>query len=302
MDTQIPNKQIRSKSFVSRVFMTVGLTLLFTAIFLVYLYAILRIGDNWRHYIPGPGSWIDHNKLDEFYLSIKYNYTFRVIFILIIIGVFLASFFSMLLHNSIIKRKDKENLTHIVIIHDDILHVNSEKDELGNLVYNPEKFVPKTGFYSLEDLYRRKGVFKIILKIANVGALLSILSILWVFFRISPFAFSSVYYANYLSTDEAYFIINASVTFLLVYFLLRCPDFIKSLAATGFKRIYIKKIHLHETFIGMLLTIGGILLVLNAEGIWNYLDKVTGLFLLLLGVFMIGRDWKDFVMGKFLRD
>jgi len=293
----------KPKNFASRLFMIIGLSLLFVAIILVYVFAGLRIINNWVDgYSSGPGDWIDHNKIDDFLYSIGYDEVFRTIFILIIVGVFLLSLFSMLIHNKFVKRKDTNDSTQILIIHDDIIHVTPEKNSEGKDVYHPEKFVPADGYYTMDELYRRKGAWRIILKIMNYLVILAILSILWVFYRISDFAFEAIYYPNYLGTDEAYIIITSSLTFLLVYYLLRCPDFVKSLAATGFKRIYVRKVRLHETFIGILLTIGGILMVIHGDGYWAINERAMGLFLLLLGVFMIGRDWKDFVMGKFIRD
>ncbi len=292
----------KPKNFLSRFFIILGLTFLFVAIALVYVYSGLRIVSNWTDYSLGPGNWLNHERIEDYYNRIGYDEIFRTIFILIIVGFFILSLVSMLIHNRFVKNKDSKDKTRIVVIHDDIIHVVPEEDAEGNDVYYPEKFVKKDGYYTMDELYRRKGFFRILLMVANILAILAILAILFVFYRGSNWAFSALYYDNYLSTDESYILITASLTFLLVYFLLRCPDFVKSLAATGFKRIYVRKAHLHETFIGILLTIGGILMVLFADGTWSYLDKATGLFLLLLGVFMIGRDWKDFVMGKFLRD
>jgi len=293
----------KTNNFISKTLMILGLSLLFLAILLVYGYSGLHLVFNWvDEGSPGPSHLLNHTRIIDFFNRIDYDYIFRATFIMIIVGVFLLSLFCMLIHNTFVKNYDKQNSTEIVIIHDDIIHVEMEKGSDGTPIYHPDKFIPKGGFYTMEDLYRRKGGFRIVLKIANYLALLAILSIIWVFYRGSEFAFESVFYPYYLGTDEAHIIIDFSLTFLLVYFLFRCPDFIKSLAATGFKRIYIRKSHLHETFIGLLLTFGGILLVMNGSGTWAYLDRATGLFLLLLGVFMIGRDWKDFVMGKFLRD
>lgn len=296
----------KPRYFPSRLFIIIGVTLVFIAIWLVYVYAGLRIVNNWvEEASPGPGDWFDHYKIYEFYDNLGqngYDEIYRTKFILIIVGVFMLSLISMLIHNSFVKKKDKKDSTRIVVIHDDIIHVNPEKDENGQDIYHPEEFVPKDGYYTMDELYTRKGAWRIILKVLNYLVIVAILSIIWVFFRGSDLAPEAVYYNGYLGTDEAYIIIDSSLTFLLVYYLLRCPDFVKSLAATGFKRIYVRKAHLHETFIGILLTIGGILLVMNGNGAWAYLDRATGLFLVLLGVFMIGRDWKDFVMGKFLRD
>jgi hypothetical protein len=296
------SKTSKSKSLASQMFLIIGLTLLFCAILLVYLYSGLRIVNNWVEYSSGPGNWFEQDKIEDFLLSIGYDEVFRTIFILIIVGVFLLSLFSMLIHNKFVKRNDTNNSTQILVIHDDIIHVTPEKNAEGDYEYHPEKFVPQSGYYTMDELFHRNGSWRIILIILNFLAILAIMSIIWVYYRVSDFAFEAVHYPGYLSTDEAYIIITSSLTFLLIYYLIRCPDFVKSLAATGFKRIYVRKVHLHETFIGILLTIGGILLVIHGEGDWAILDRVTGLFLLILGVFMIGRDWKDFVKGKFLRD
>jgi flagellar basal body-associated protein FliL len=281
-----------------------GLTLFFFAIILVYIYAGLRMINNWIEFSPGPGNWLDQDRIFIFFVKIGYDENFRTIFILIIVGVFLLSLFSMLIHNKFVKKKDAQDSTKIVVIHDDIIHVNPDKDENGNEVYHPEAFVKKDGYYTMEELYTRKGIWKIIIIIANYLTIAAILGILWTFYRTSAIAFEAVYDPSYLSTDEAYILITSCVTYLLIYYLIRCPDFVKSLAATGFKRIYVRKAHLHETFIGILLTIGGILFVLHGagEGALGFLERATGLFILILGVYMIGRDWKDFVMGKFLRD
>ncbi len=292
----------KPKLFVSRFFMVLGLILLFCAIFLVYVYSALRIVDNWVSYSSGPGNWLDHSKISIFFYDIGYDEIFRMIFILIIVGIFMLALVSMLIHNKFVKKKDAQDTTRIVVIHDDIIHVTPEKDADGNDIYYPEKFVQADGYYTMNELYKRKGAFRVILKISNYLVVLAILAIMWTFYRTADFAFDAVYDSSYLSTDEAYIIISSSTTFLLIYFLLRCPDFVKSLAATGFKRIYVRKLHLHETFLGILLTIGGILMVMNGENPWGFLDRAVGLCLILLGVFMIGRDWKDFVMGKFLRD
>ncbi|MHA1109634.1 MAG: hypothetical protein ACTSRE_00920 [Promethearchaeota archaeon] len=296
------SKTSKPKSFKSRLFMVTGLLLLFFAILLVYIYSGLRMVYNWTEYDSGPGDWLDHLKIKSFFYDIEYDEIFRMIFILIIVGVFMLSLVSMLIHNKFVKNKDVTDTNRIIIIHDDIIQVKPDKDAEGNEIYHPEKFVPQDGFYTMKKLYQRKGAWRIILKISNYFVILAILAIIWTFYRTTEFAFDAVYDSTYLSTDEALIIISSSVTFLLVYFLLRCPDFVKSLAATGFKRIYVRKIHLHETFLGILLTIGGILFVMNGINPWDFLDRSVGLCFILLGVFMIGRDWKDFVMGKFLRD
>lgn len=296
------SKAAKPKSFKSRLFMVMGLIFLFVAIFLVYVYSGLRMVNNWLIFDSGPGEWLDQLKIQDFYNDIGYDEVFRTFFILIIVGIFMLSLVSMLIHNKFVKNKDSKDTNRIVIIHDDIIQVKPDKDDEGNEVYQPEKFVSPDGYYTMKKLYKRKGAWRIILKISNYLVILAILAIVWTFYRVSNLAFDAIYDPTYLSTDEAYIIISSSVTFLLVYYLLRCPDFVKSLAATGFKRIYVKKLHLHETFLGILLTIGGMLMVLNGEGDWGYLDRAVGLCFVLLGVFMIGRDWKDFVMGKFLRD
>jgi len=125
---------------------------------------------------------------------------------------------------------------------------------------------------------------------------------MFIFIRNSVQFLDGFYYHGYLYTDEAQIIIDISMFILLLYFLLRCPDFVKSLAATGFKRINLTKYHIHESFIGILLSIGGIMLVMNGSGGGSYFERATGIIILLLGVFMLGRDWKDFTQGKFLRD
>ncbi|MHA1729934.1 MAG: hypothetical protein ACTSWY_14580, partial [Promethearchaeota archaeon] len=127
------------------------------------------------------------------------------------------------------------------------------------------------------------------------------------FFAIGGVIYSFVRYEGYLYTDEAHLIMNICLLFLYLYFLLRCPDFLKSLADTAFKRISLGgkrfQFRIHETFLGILLVFGGVLLIINSYGgDTAYFEGISGLFPLTLGTFIIGRDWKDFAQGKFLRD
>ena len=134
---------------------------------------------------------------------------------------------------------------------------------------------------------------------------IAILVILMSFLRSLTFMPKFLYYEDYLYTDEARLFVNFSMVFLLLYFLLRCPDFSKALASTGFKRVYFGRFRMHETFLGILFVIGGIILIINGDvaisQTW-YFERMAGLLPLLLGVFLIGRDWKDFAQGKFLSD
>jgi hypothetical protein len=271
------SKSLKPKSFVSRLFRILGLFFLFTAILLVYIYAGFSMVYFWIvGPSPGPGEWFDHVKIELFFNS--FDELFRMKCLLIIIGVFMLSLFFMLIHNKFVKKKDVEDANETVIIHDDIIQVKPEVDEYGNKKYKSEDFISKKGFYTMEELFKRKGTFRVILKIMNYFVILAILAIVWTFYRTSSLAFDAVFEPYYLATDEAYLIITSSVIFLLIYYLLRCPDFVKSLAATGFKRVYIRKLHLHETFLGILLTIGGLLLVIFSVDGLGFLDRSVGLF------------------------
>jgi hypothetical protein len=60
---------------------------------------------------------------------------------------------------------------------------------------------------------------------------------------------------------------------------------------------------MHETLLGILLVGGGMMLIINgAGGGADHFERLCGLLPMILGVFLIGRDWKDFSRGKFITD
>lgn len=288
---------------VKKVFTLLSLLFLFIGTILVYIFA----GFNFLYIYatvddPGPDHFINRIALQKFFANIDYGRTFRYDFLYIIIAVFLISLFLLLIKNKEIKELDTKARNKTVIIHDDVIQVVPEKIKDNKLDYHPEKFVPEGGYQTIDELFHRKGFFRIFMKVANYLCIPAIGLILWVFFRQSSLAPPSIYYYNLMFTDEGHMMIDLGLIYLMFYFILRCPDFVKGLAATGFKRIYLRRLHIHETFVGLLLALGGLLLILNSDLPGSYFDRMTGITILILGIFMIGRDWKDFVEGKFLSD
>jgi hypothetical protein len=289
----------------TRVYTILSLICLFFGILLIYTFSFLKFLYMWTDLTTtdGPSGLIPREEILQFLSFTGFDSQIvRYNFIYLIICVFVSSLLLLLIKNREIKSSDVKRSNKTVIIHDDVIQVVPEEKSDGSLTYHPEKMVPADGFKTIEDLFKRRGGFRIIMKISNYIALFAIFGMIWVFFRNSSLAPVGIYYGGYIYTDEGLIIIDLSMAILLLYFLLRCPDFVKSLAATGFKRIYMKKIHIHETFIGILLALGGIFLVINGAGPGAFFERMTGIVVLILGVFMMGRDWKDLIEGKFLSD
>ena len=208
----------------------------------------------------------------------------------------LCSLFILLLNNWILIRKDEQSRNEIVVIHDDVFQVVPEYKENGQIDYHPENFIGKDDFTTLENLLKRKGAFGVFLKVSNILCFVAIGLMIFAFLR----------YEGYLYTDESRLIVTSSMLFLNFYFLLRCPDLSKSFAAMAFKRVSLGgegKFRMHETLLGILLVGGGMMLIINGVGGGaDYFERMCGLLPMILGVFLIGRDWKDFSRGKFITD
>lgn len=301
------NRNIKIEKGIINKFLTyLGISMLFVAIFLVYAFSVLKflflaISDD-----EGPSHLFDHDIIDSFLKSIgfidinsnAYNsgMLFRYIFIFWIIGLFLSSLFILLLNNWILLRKDEKSRNEIIVIHDDVFQVVPEYKENGQIDYHPEKFIGKDDFTTLEKLLKRTGTFGFFLKISNILCFVAIGLMIFTFMR----------YDGYLYTDESRLIMTSSMLFLNFYFLLRCPDLSKAFAAMAFKRVNLGgagKFRMHETLLGILLVLGGMMLIINgAGGGADYFERLCGLLPLILGTFLIGRDWKDFSQGKFITD
>ncbi|MHA1819303.1 MAG: hypothetical protein ACTSU2_07935 [Promethearchaeota archaeon] len=172
---------------------------------------------------------------------------------------------------------------------------------------NPEEIkgdnrYKKNAYLNIEDLFKRKKNYMKFLKILNYLSVLSIISIIIVFLRSYDIFPPPFCVPLYLYTDEAHMFIDISMIIVIVNYFFRTPDFVKSFASIGFRRVYLKHFHLHESFIGLLLILGGLFLIMNGVGEGAYFERLTGIFTLFMGAFLIGRDWKDFTQGKFLSD
>jgi len=299
---------IHSKRSQTPIYTILSLSCLFFGIILIYVFSFLKFLYMWTEgsTFDGPSDLFPREEILEFLSLIGFdNQMVRYNFIYLIICVFVASLLLLLIKNREIKGSDMKQSNRTVIIHDDVIQVVPDKNNDGSITFHPEKMVSEGNFKTIEELFTRKGGFRIIMKIANYLGLIAILGMVFVFIRGSSFMsvlLPDFYYGGYLFTDEGLIIIDICMVILLFYFTLRCPDFVKSLAATGFKRIYLKKLHIHETFVGLLLALGGIFLVINGAGPGAFFERMTGIVVLILGVFMLGRDWKDLTEGKFLSD
>lgn len=284
-----------------------SLILLFSAIIAVYIFSILKFLYRWVNEAnPGPLNILNHMEVSRFLEHIGFDSQMgRYVFIFIIIGVFILSLVLLVLGNSKTERIDKENDTTTMVIHDDVLQCSKnliEKEDKNSDELLKKVISDGNQFYTLENLFARNSPLQKFIKILNIVMIFALFGIIWVFYRGSALAPASIYITDYLYTDEAIIIIDASMIIFILNFILHAPVFIKAFASSGFKRIYLKKYHIHETFIGILLAMAGILLLINGAGAGAYFERMCGIFMLTLGMFMIGRDWKDFVMGKFLRD
>lgn len=284
----------------------VSLILLFGAIFAVYIFSAFKFLYGWiDEPNPGPAGLLDHDKIYEFLNTIGFiSMMGRYIFIFVIIGVFILSLLLLVAANSKTEKLDDDDETMTIVIHDDVLQCQKDdrtkmgalKDEFKDRIWEPDNF------YTLGELFERGSKVKIFIKVLNIMMIFASLGIAWTFYRGSSIALETFYYLNYLYTDEASIIIDASMLVFIANFVLHTPVFVKAFASTGFKRIHLKKYHIHESFVGTLLTIAGVLLLMNGAGGGAYFERMCGIFMLILGMFMIGRDWKDFILGKFLKD
>lgn len=307
MNKNSENRNIKiEKGIINKILTYMGILMLFTAIFLVYLFSAFKFLYLIKDDDAGPTKLFDQDAIDSFLISIgfidinnnAYNsgMLVRYIFIFWIIGLLLSSLFILLLNNWILLRKDEKSRNEIIIIHDDVFQVVPEYKENGQIDYHPEKFIGKDDFTTLEKLLKRTGAFGFFLKVSNILC----------FVAIGLMIFTFVRYEDYLYTDESRLMMTSSMLFLNFYFLLRCPDLSKSFAAMAFKRVKLGgggKFRMHETLLGILLVLGGMMLIINgAGGGADYFERLCGLLPLILGTFLIGRDWKDFSQGKFITD
>lgn len=301
-DKIIPDKKLQKKiSIISQI----SLIFLFLAIGLVYIFSILKFLYNWiDEPNEGPLHILDRNKITQFLINTGFYTLYgRYIFIFVIISLFIISVMLLLLINRFSTQIDTHDQKETIIIHDDIIQINpqnvaGQKDKQ----YHPETFVKSNGFYTINQLFNRSRKLRVFLRFLKYTAIISLFGILYVFYRGSELAPSWFFYEDYLYTDEAAIIIDLSMLIFILLFLFHCPDFLKSFSSIGHKRLFLKRFHIHESFIGILLSLGGILLLMNGAGHGAYFERMCGILILILGIFMIGRDWKDFVLGRFLND
>ncbi|MHA1733774.1 MAG: hypothetical protein ACTSU5_17645 [Promethearchaeota archaeon] len=275
-----------------RVRTKLGLSLLLVAIVLVYVFSALKFLYIWSAEATTESlvDW-DAAGLTAFWTSIGYSKQFRYNFIFCIIGIFVLALVLVASGGPETGGEAPDGSTarpSIMVIEDDVIIAREDA--------STEELAGDVEFLTLEDVFDRKGAFRRVLKVANILALGFILVVAGVFVA------SATTRPGFMYSDVGHILFDVAMTFELVYFLLRCPDFVKSLAGTGFRRAYLTKIHLHESFLGLLLCIGGIMLVINGAGEGAYFERMTGIVLLILGAFLAGRDWKDFARGKFLHD
>lgn len=285
--------------------MKLGLWCLLAAIALVYVFSAIRFLYIWSVDSRPSGlfDWAGSGLL-EFWETVNYNRGFRYAFIFVIIGMFLLALALVTTSGPADDQgppvKGPVQQAEIKIIEDDVILVRTPRPAKNPGGGGSGEIAAPNGsevnLLSLEAVFTRQGAFGVFLKVANVLAAVFVGVVALVFLL------SYVFVPNFIYTDLGHMLLDVAMVFELGYFLLRCPDFVKSLASTGFQRAYLKKIHLHESLLGLLLAIGGILLVMNGAGAGAYFERMTGIVLLLLGAFLAGRDWKDFARGKFLHD
>lgn len=260
------------------------------AIAMVFTFSAIKFAYVWST-SPGPKyvDWEDAG-VTRFWEEIDYDKSFRYEFIFLIIATFLLGLFLVVSGAPPVveSREDEQTLgSKIVVVEDDVLLVGPGE--------RAEDVAASTRVLSLEEFFRRDATgFGRWLKVANVAAGLSVTVVA------SVFVLSTTIVPSFAYSDVGHVLFDASMTFLLVYFLARCPDMVRGLAQTGFRRAYLSKVHLHESFLGVLLALGGITLVINGAGEGAYFERMTGIVLLLLGAFLAGRDWKDLARGRFL--
>lgn len=284
------SKQVRVK---------LGIWTLFLAIFLVYIFSGLKFLYVWS-VEASLSQAIDWEGLGvlQFWDRIGYDKNFRYSFIYVIIGIFVLALILIVSggpereqkpeSSESAEEKPRREEKVIRIIEDDVILVDRD-------VPKPE-LMDQVKYLSVDDIFTRQGVYRNILKVANLLALGFMVIIA------SVFLISATINPAFMYSDIGHILFDTGMAFELAYFLLRCPDFVKSLASTGFERAYLKKWHLHESALGLLLVLGGIFLVINGAGEGAYFERMTGIILLILGGFLAGRDWKDFARGKFFHD
>lgn len=278
---------------------------LFFAIILVYIFSVFKFLYNWiDEPNEGPFHILDRNKITQFLINTGfYTLNGRYIFIFVIIALFIISILLLLSINKFSNQIDKHDQKETIIIHDDIIQITRD-NAVGEKQkhYNPEKFVKSDGFYTIDQLFSRSHKLRSFLRFLKYASIISLIGLLYVFYRGSNLAPSWLFYEDYLYTDEAAIIIDMSMLIFILLFLFHCPDFLKSFSSIGQKHLFLKRFHIHESFIGFLLALGGILLLMNGAGHGAYFERMCGILIVILGSFMIGRDWKDFVLGRFIND
>ncbi|MBD3353568.1 MAG: hypothetical protein GF364_18940 [Candidatus Lokiarchaeota archaeon] len=281
-----------------------SLFFLFLAIILVYIFSAFKFLYIWAiEANPGPTNIFNRDAIYGFLEQIWFTYMIgRYIFIFIIIGIFLFALILLSLINYSDQRDDRESKTEILIIHDDIVQMKLKSKIRDDLNTVKERTLENNRIYTLNELFNQRGLISKLFKLIKCLLPIVIFLIFWIWFRGAKVAPPSLYFEDYLYTDEASFFIDIVMFYFILVYILLTPNFVKHFSHTGFKRIYLKKWHIHESFIGLLLSIGAFLLLMNGAGAGAYFERMCGIFMLILGMFMIGRDWKDFVQGKFLRD
>lgn len=91
-------------------------------------------------------------------------------------------------------------------------------------------------------------------------------------------------------------LVELDILLLIVYASLKIPMAAGALAGT-FNRLYVGRWRVHESVFGLSWILVGSLFVLYGE----FFDRVLGIFYLLLGAFLIGRDYVDVQKFKFVK-
>jgi hypothetical protein len=293
------------KKPINKILTFLGISMLFLSIFLLYAYSIL----NFLHSITtdnaGPAQIFNKQAISNFLLNIKFNdpdwgLLVRYLILLSTIALILIALFTLTFNNLLIRKHDLSTESNIIVIHDDILEATPKIKEDGTVDYQPETLVKNEDIMPLKNIFVRKGPFGFFLKLTNIFFLVAAGGLAFIFWYDPP-----NFPDPYLYTDEARLISNIAMVFFNLYFLLRCPDFLKSFAFMAFKRVNLggSKFRMHETFLGILLALAGIMMIVNSGGTGTqYFEIMCSVPPLILGTFLIGRDWKDFAQGKFISD
>ncbi len=116
------------------------------------------------------------------------------------------------------------------------------------------------------------------------------------------FDFSAI--SQYIQTTEWLYdliggLINLNILLLVAYIALKIP-IATGTATTFFGRVYIRGHRVHESIVGLMWVIIAAVLIMYGDKV--DLDRWLGIFYLMFGMFLIGRDYLDVRKLAFLRD